>query len=114
MYVSHATAPSVRLDFVLKSLESHTQTVKCLATEMFAQRASVCSQGVKKQPGKGKDNLQHVFLHHLWFGSCVYPTWCGIVSFVEIGDLLATICAPGLVNQGEGAVRGTLPHYPEQ
>ena len=36
MYVSHATAPSVQLDFVLPCLESCVQAVRCLTTEMFA------------------------------------------------------------------------------
>ena len=114
MYVSHATAPSVHLDCVLPYLESRAQTVRRLATETFARRALVCSQGVKQQPGKGTDYLENVFPHHLWFGSCVYLNWCGIVSLVESGDLLAPSCAPGLVNQGGGAVRGALPRYPAQ
>ena len=69
---------------------------------------------MKGQPGKGKDNLKHVYTQHLWFGLSVYPTWCGAVSLVESGDLLAPSCAHGLVNQGGGAVRGALPRYPEQ
>ena len=93
MSVSHAAAPSAQLDFVLKYLESHAQTVRCLAAETVAQRAYVHSHGVKRQPGKGKDILKNVFPHYLWFGSCVYPIWCEIVSLVEIGDLLAPHCA---------------------
>ena len=114
MYVSHAAAPSVRLDCVLPYLESQMQTIRHLATETFTRRAIVCSHGVKKQPGKWRNNLDNVFSHHLWFVSCVYPPWCGTVSLVESGDLLAPSCAPGLVNQGGGAVRGALPRYPEQ
>ena len=114
MYVSHATAPSAWLDFVLKCLESCVQTVRHLAAEMFAQQAIVCSHGLKRQPGKGRNNLENVFPHYLWFGSYVYPTWCGIVSLVESGDLLAPCFAPGSVNQGGGAVRGALPRYPAQ
>ena len=46
MYVSHATAPLVRLDCVLPYLESYTQTIRRLAAETFARRAIVCSHGV--------------------------------------------------------------------
>ena len=70
---SHAAAPSAQLDFVLKCLESRAQTIRCLAAETAAQRALVCSHGVKRLPGKGKDILENVFPHYLWFGSCVYP-----------------------------------------
>ena len=80
MYVSHATAPSARLDFVLKCLESRVQTIRCLAAEILARQTTVYSYGVKRQPGKGKDNLENIFPHYLWFGSCVYPNCCGIVA----------------------------------
>ena len=36
MCVSHATAPSAWLDFVLKYLESRAKTVRHLSAEMFA------------------------------------------------------------------------------
>ena len=114
IYVSHAAAPSRWLDFVLPYLKSCAQTVGRLATEMFARPTLVCSHGVKKQPGKGRNNLENVFPQHLWFSLSVYPTWCGIVCLVESGNLLAPSCAPGLVNQGGGAVRGVLPRYPKQ
>ena len=65
MYVSHAAAPSVRLDCVLPYLESRAQTVRRLAAETFARQALVRSHGVKRQPGKEKYNLEHVFPHHL-------------------------------------------------
>ena len=83
MYVSHAAAPSVQLDGVLPYLESRAQTVRCLAAEMFAQQAIVRSHRVKRQPGKGKDNLEHVFPHHLWFGLSVHPIWCGVVCLLN-------------------------------
>ena len=79
MYVSHAAAPSVRLDLVLPCLESHAQTIKCLATEMFARPTLVCSHGVKRQPEKGRNNLENLFPQHLRFGLFVYLTWCEIV-----------------------------------
>ena len=47
MYVSHAAAPSVRLDLVLPYLESCAQTVRRLAAERFARQTIVCSHGVK-------------------------------------------------------------------
>ena len=62
MFVSHAAAPSARLDFVLKHLARRVQTVRHLAAEMFAQQTFVCSHGVKRQPGKGKDNSRTFFL----------------------------------------------------
>ena len=111
MHVSHTTAPSVGLDCVLPHLESRAQTIRRLATKIFARQAIVCSHGVKKQPGKGRKNLENIFPHHLWFGSCVYPTWCEIVSLVESGDLLAPSFAPESINQVWGAVRGALPRY---
>ena len=80
MYVSHAAAPSVWLDCVLPCLESRVQTIRCLAAETFARQAYVRSHGVKRQPGKGKDNLENIFPQHLWFRLFVYPTWCGTVS----------------------------------
>ena len=83
MYVSHAATPSVRLDFVLPYLESHMQTIRCLAAETFARQTLVCSHGMKRQPGKGRNNLEHVFPHHLWFRLFVYPTWCGIVCLIR-------------------------------
>ena len=114
MSVSHAAAPSARLDCIQLYLVCRAQTVRHLAAETFARRTLVCSNGVKRQPGKGRNNLEHVFPYHLWFGLSVYPTWGGTVSLVESGDLLAPSFAPGLVNQGGGAVRGALPHYPTQ
>ena len=77
--VSHTAAPSVRLDCMHLCLVRHLQTVRRLAAETFARQTFVCLQGVKRQPGKGKDYLENVFPQHLWFGSCVYPNWCGIV-----------------------------------
>ena len=68
----------------------------------------------EKTAREGEKPLENVFPYYLWFGLCVYPTWCGIVSLVESGDVLAPSCAPGSVNQGGGAVRGALPCYPEQ
>ena len=79
MYLSHAAAPSVRLDCVLPYLESRAQTIRCLAAEIFARKAIVNSHGVKKQPEKGRNNLENVFSQHLWFGLSVYPTWCETV-----------------------------------
>ena len=78
--VSHAAAPSAWLDCIQLYLVRRAQTVRCLATETFAQRTFVCSYGVKRQPEKGKYYLEHVFPHYLWFGSCVYLTWWGIVA----------------------------------
>ena len=69
---------------------------------------------MKRQPGKGRNYLEHVFPQHLWCGLSVYPDWCGIVSLVVSGDLLAPSCAPGSISQGGGAVRGALPRYPKQ
>ena len=77
--VSHAAAPSARLDCMQLCLVRCLQIVRRLAAETFARRAFVCSQGVKRYPGKGKDYLKNVFPQHLWFGSCVFPNWCGIV-----------------------------------
>ena len=62
MSVSHATAPSVWLDFVLKHLAHRMQTVGRLAAETFARRIFVCSHGVKRQPGKGRNNSRTFFL----------------------------------------------------
>ena len=62
MYVSHAAALSVQLDFVLKYLESCVQTVRFLAAETDARHSFVCSQGVNRHPGKGKDNSRMFFL----------------------------------------------------
>ena len=62
MYVSHAAAPSTRLDFVLKCLESRVQTVRRFAAETLARRATVCLYGVKKYPGKGKLYSRTFFL----------------------------------------------------
>ena len=68
----------------------------------------------EKTAREGEKQLENVFPFYLWFGLSVYPTWCGIVSLVESGDLLAPSFAPGLVNQGGGAVRGALLRYPAQ
>ena len=84
MSVSHAAAPSARIDFVLKHLVRHVLTVRHLAAKTFAQQTFVYSHGVKRQPGKGKDKLENVFPHYLWFGSCVYPTWCGTVVYWRV------------------------------
>ena len=112
--VSHAAAPSARLDCIQLYLVHRVQTVRRLAAETLARQTCVRSHGVKGQPGKGKDYLVNVFPHYLWFGLSVYPTWCEIVSLMESGDLLAPCFAPGSVNQGGGAVRGALPCYPAQ
>ena len=77
--VSHAAAPSARLDCMQLYLVRRAQTVRGLAAETLARRTFVRSHGVKRQPGKGRNNLEHVFPPHLWFGSCVFLTWCGIV-----------------------------------
>ena len=53
--VSHAAALSTRLDCLQLYLVRHAQTVRRLAAEMLARRTFVRSQGVKAQPGKGKD-----------------------------------------------------------
>ena len=62
MSVSHAAAPSTRLDCMQLYLVHCVQTVKRLAAETFAQRTFVCSYGVKRQPGKGRDNSRMFFL----------------------------------------------------
>ena len=61
-------------------LVRRAQTVRRLAAETFARQTFVRSHGVKGQPGKEKDYLEHVFPYYLWFGLCVYPTWCGTVA----------------------------------
>ena len=68
----------------------------------------------EKTAREGEKQLKNVFPSYLWFGLSVYPTWCEIVSLMESGDLLAPNFAPGSVNQGGGAVRDALPHYPAQ
>ena len=80
MYVSHAAAPSVQLDFVLPYLESCVQTIRHLAAETSAQPTLICSHEVKKQFGKGRNNLENIFPQHLWFGLSLYPTWCGTIA----------------------------------
>ena len=65
MSVSHAAAPSARLDFVLKHLVHRAPTVRHLAAETFARQTFVHSHGVKRQPGKGKDKLKNIFPHYL-------------------------------------------------
>ena len=59
--VSHAAAPSAQLDCIQPHLVHHAQTVRHLATETFARQTFVCSHGVKRQPGKGKDNSRTFF-----------------------------------------------------
>ena len=44
-------------------LVRRSQTVRRLAAETLARRTFVCSQGVKGQPGKGKDNSRMFFLY---------------------------------------------------
>ena len=60
--VSHAAAPSARLDCIQPYLVRRAQTVRRLVAETFARRTFVCSHGVKRQPGKGKDNSRMFFL----------------------------------------------------
>ena len=60
--VSHATVPSARLDCMQPYLVRRVQTVRRLAAETFAQQTFVCSHGVKRKPGKGKDNSRTFFL----------------------------------------------------
>ena len=60
--VSHAAAPSARLDCMQLYLVRRMQTIRHLATEKFARQTFVCSHGVKRQPGKGKDNSRTFFL----------------------------------------------------
>ena len=47
MSISHAAAPSARLDCIQPYLVRRAQTVRCLATETFARQTFVCSHGVK-------------------------------------------------------------------
>ena len=61
--VSHAAAPSARLDCMQLYLVCHMQTVRRLAAETFARQTFVCLHGVKRQPGKGKDNSRTFFLY---------------------------------------------------
>ena len=69
------------LDFVLTCLEKFTRKpLGAKPLRHLHDKALVCSHGVKNDSqGRGRNNLEHVFLNHLWFGLCVYPTWCGIV-----------------------------------
>ena len=61
--VSHAAAPSARLDCMQLYLVHRVPTVSRLTAETFARRTFVCSHGVKRQPGKGKDNSKTLFLY---------------------------------------------------
>ena len=107
--VSHAAAPSARLDCMQLYLVHHAQTIRRLAAETIARQTFVRSHGVKGQAGKGKDYLENVFLNI--FGLVHVCIQIGVVSFAYVvsGDLLAPCFAPGSVNQGGGAVRGALP-----
>ena len=60
--VTHAAAPSARLDCMQLYLVRRAQTVRRLAAETFAGQTFVRSHGVKRQPGKGKDNSRMFFL----------------------------------------------------
>ena len=60
--VSHAAAPSARLDCMQLYLLHHVQTVRHLAAETFARQTFVRSHGVKGQPGKGRNNTRMFFL----------------------------------------------------
>ena len=60
--VSHAAAPSARLDCMQLYLVRRAQTVTRLAAETFARQTFVRSHGVKRQPGKGKNNSRTFFL----------------------------------------------------
>ena len=60
--VCHAIAPSARLDCMQLYLVRRAQTVRRLAAETFAGQTFVRSHGVKRQPGKGKDNSRTFFL----------------------------------------------------
>ena len=60
--VSHAAAPSARLDCMQLYLVCRAQTVRRLAAETFARQTFVCSHGVKRQPGKGRNNSRTFFL----------------------------------------------------
>ena len=62
MSVSHAAAPSARLDCIQPYLVHCMQTVRRLVAVTFARQTFVCSHGVKRQPGKGKDNSRTFFL----------------------------------------------------
>ena len=62
MSVSHAAAPYAQLDCIQPYLVGRAQTVRLLAAETFARQTFVCSHGVKRQPGKGKDNSRTFFL----------------------------------------------------
>ena len=60
--VSHAAPPSAWLDCIQLYLVRRAQTIRRLAAETFARRTFVCSHGVKRQPGKGKDSSRTFFL----------------------------------------------------
>ena len=60
--VSHAAAPSARLDCMQLYLVRRAQTVRGLAAETFARRTFFCSHEVKRQPGKGNYNSRTFFL----------------------------------------------------
>ena len=62
MSVSHVAASSAWLDCIQPYLVHCMQTVRRLAAETFAQQTFVCSHGVKRQPGKGKNNSRMFFL----------------------------------------------------
>ena len=112
--VSHAAAPSARLACMQLCLVRRSQTIRCLTAETLARQTTVRSQGVKGQPGKGRNNSRTFFLYI--FGLVRMCIRLGVKKFAYVvsGDLLAPRFAPGSVNQGGGAVRGALPRYPAQ
>ena len=93
-----------------------TVSLHCDGTEYVIQAVRVNEQQnrIAKLHVCTVKQFENVFSFYLWFGLSVYLTWYGIVSLIESGDLLAPSFAPGLVNQGGGAVRGALPCYPAQ
>ena len=75
MSVSHAAAPSAWLDCMQPYLVHRAQTIRHLAAETFARQTFVRSHGVKRQPGKGKDNLRMF-------------SFLSLVCFVCVSDLV--------------------------
>ena len=63
MPVSHAAATSVWLDCIKPYLVRHMQTLRRLAAKTFARQTFVRSHGVKRQPGKGRNNSRTFFLY---------------------------------------------------
>ena len=73
----------------------------------------VCSQGVKPQPGKGRNILENVFPQHLWFGLFVYPTWCGTVYLSSEWWFVSPKFCSWIGQPGRGSCKGrtaALPH----